>query len=67
MGNRLEYFTIVWNTLEAVVALIAAIIAGSISLLGFGLDGFIEVIFGSTLLWRKSKDADISRRERNEN
>lgn len=65
-GKHLEYFTIVWNTLEAVVALLAGIIAGSISLLGFGLDSFIELISGSTLLWRMSKDADISRRERNE-
>ena len=65
-GKHLEYFTIVWNTLEAVVALLAGIIAGSISLLGFGLDSFIELISGSTLLWRMSKDADISRREQNE-
>jgi divalent metal cation (Fe/Co/Zn/Cd) transporter len=65
-GKRLEYFTIAWNTLEGLVALIAGAMAGSISLVGFGLDSFIEVISGATLLWRMSVDADLSRRERNE-
>jgi divalent metal cation (Fe/Co/Zn/Cd) transporter len=65
-GKRLEYFTIAWNTLEGLVAVIAGAIAGSISLVGFGLDSSIEVISGATLLWRMSVDADLSRRERNE-
>src|SRR3989442_15618808 len=65
-GKRLEYFTIAWNTLEGLVAVIAGAMAGSISLVGFGMDSFIEVISGATLLWRMSVDADLSRRERNE-
>src|SRR5436305_12805132 len=65
-GKRLEYFTIAWNTLEGLVAVIAGAMAGSISLVGFGLDSFIEVISGATLLWRMSVDSDLSRRERNE-
>jgi len=65
-GKRLEYFTIGWNTLEGVVAIIAGAIAGSISLVGFGLDSFIEVASGTALLWRMLVDADESRRERNE-
>ncbi|HEV2729892.1 MAG TPA: cation transporter [Terriglobales bacterium] len=65
-GKRLEYFTIAWNTLEGVVAVVAGAVAGSISLVGFGLDSFIEVISGAALLWRMSVDADLSRRERNE-
>lgn len=44
----------------------AGVIAGSISLVGFGIDSFIEVTSGSALLWRMSVDADIERRERNE-
>jgi divalent metal cation (Fe/Co/Zn/Cd) transporter len=40
--------------------------AGSISLVGFGLDSFIEVTSGATLLWRMSVDADVQSRERNE-
>lgn len=65
-GRRLEYFTIVWNTLEGIVAVIAGMVAGSISLVGFGIDSFIEVTSGAALLWRMSVDADVHGRERNE-
>ncbi|MGC2001618.1 MAG: cation transporter [Candidatus Acidiferrales bacterium] len=44
----------------------AGMIAGSISLVGFGIDSLIEVTSGATLLWRMSVDADAARRERNE-
>ena len=56
-GRRLEYFTIAWNTLEGLVAIAAGVIAGSISLVGFGIDSFIEVTSGAALLWRMSADA----------
>src|SRR5664279_1136714 len=65
-GRRLEYFTIAWNCLEGVIAVIAGLVAGSISLVGFGIDSFIEVTSGAALLWRMSVDADVHRRERNE-
>ena len=65
-GRRLEYFTIAWNSLEGLVAVIAGALAGSISLVGFGMDSFIEVISGSALLWRMSVDADVPNRERME-
>src|SRR5258708_21294198 len=65
-GRRLEYFPIAWNTLEGLVAVVAGPIAGSISLVGFGIDSFMEVTSGSVLLWRMSVDADVLRRERNE-
>jgi divalent metal cation (Fe/Co/Zn/Cd) transporter len=65
-GKRLEYFTIAWNSLEGFVALVAGAIAGSISLVGFGIDSFIEVISGATLLWRMSVDADVEKREGHE-
>jgi divalent metal cation (Fe/Co/Zn/Cd) transporter len=65
-GRRLEYFTIGWNALEGLVAVVAGALAGSISLVGFGIDSFIEVTSGSVLLWRMSVDADVHRRERNE-
>lgn len=65
-GRRLEYFTIAWNALEGVTAVVAGAIAGSISLVGFGIDSFIEVTSGSVLLWRMSVDAEVQRRELNE-
>ena len=65
-GKRLEYFTIAWNSVEGLVGVIAGLVAGSISLIGFGLDSFIEVTSGATLLWRMSVDADLQNRERNE-
>jgi NADH:flavin oxidoreductase / NADH oxidase family len=65
-GKQLEYFTIAWNTLEGLVAVAAGAVAGSISLVGFGIDSFIEVTSGGVLLWRMSVDADVRKRERNE-
>jgi len=65
-GRRLEYFTIAWNSLEGIVAIAAGLIAGSISLVGFGVDSFIEVTSGAALLWRMSVDAEECKRERAE-
>jgi divalent metal cation (Fe/Co/Zn/Cd) transporter len=64
--RRLEYFTIAWNALEGLVAVVAGAVAGSIALVGFGIDSFIEVTSGSVLLWRMSVDAEVQRRELNE-
>jgi divalent metal cation (Fe/Co/Zn/Cd) transporter len=65
-GKQLEYFTIAWNSLEGFVALVAGAFAGSISLVGFGIDSFMEVTSGGVLLWRMSVDADVRKRERRE-
>src|ERR1022692_3837909 len=65
-GRRLEYFTIAWNSIEGLVAVVSGVIAGSISLVGFGIDSLIEVTSGFVLLWRMSVDADVERRDRNE-
>jgi divalent metal cation (Fe/Co/Zn/Cd) transporter len=65
-GRQIEYFTIAWNAVEGLVAVIAGLVAGSISLVGFGIDSFIEVTSGTALLWRMSVDVDVHGRERNE-
>lgn len=62
-GERLEYFTIGYNTLEGVTSIVAGLIARSVSLVGFGLDSVIEVTSGAALLWRLHHDLDLSRRE----
>jgi len=62
-GLNLEYFTVAWNFLEAAVGLAAGTIAGSIALIGFGMDSLIEVSSGSILLWRLHSDGDEQRRE----
>ncbi|WP_242393239.1 cation diffusion facilitator family transporter [Anaeromyxobacter oryzisoli] len=49
---RLEYLTIGWNIVEGVVAVTAAILAGSVALLGFGIDSFVESASGGVLVWR---------------
>lgn len=50
-GLRLEYLTITWNVIEAVVAVGFGIAAGSIALVGFGFDSAIEVFAASVVIW----------------
>ena len=54
-GVRLEWFTVAWNVVEGVVAIGAGLLTGSVSLIGFGADSFIEVISAVALLWRLRK------------
>ncbi len=54
-GVRLEVFTITWNVVEAAVATGAGLLAGSVALVGFGVDSGIEVISAVALLWRLLK------------
>ncbi len=51
-GQRLAWVTIGWNAVEGVIAVGAGIAAGSLALVGFGLDSFIEVFAGGVVLWQ---------------
>jgi divalent metal cation (Fe/Co/Zn/Cd) transporter len=51
-GLRLEYLTVGWNIVEGLVAVIAALAAGSVALLGFGIDSFVETASGLIIVWR---------------
>jgi len=51
-GRLLSYLTIGWNSLEGIIAVAAGIVAGSIALVGFGVDSVIEVSSGVIILWR---------------
>jgi cation diffusion facilitator family transporter len=48
----LEYLTVGWNLIEGVIAVTAGILAGSVALLGFGIDSFVESASGSVMIWR---------------
>jgi divalent metal cation (Fe/Co/Zn/Cd) transporter len=63
-GRRLEYFTLGWNMVEAAVAIGAGWLAGSIALVGFGVDSLIESTSGAILLWLLASPAHDERRER---
>ena len=65
-GVRLEWFTIIYNSLEGLIALAAGFLSGSIALVGFGFDSAIEVTSGTALLWRLRGDASERTRERHE-
>ena len=51
-GITLEGVTVVYNTLEGLVAIAAGLAAGSVALTGFGIDSVIEVTSGALLWWR---------------
>ncbi len=51
-GILLEYLTIAWNITEGIVAVASGAVSGSIALVGFGVDSFIETSSGGILLWR---------------
>jgi divalent metal cation (Fe/Co/Zn/Cd) transporter len=51
-AQRLEVLTVSWNLAEAVIAVWAALAAGSVALLGFGFDSVVESASGAVLLWR---------------
>ena len=63
-GRRLEYFTLGWNLTEAAVAVGAGVFAGSIALIGFGVDSLIESLSGGILLWRLQWTKTDESRER---
>ena len=67
-ARRLNRLTLSWNVIEGFVALSAGIAAGSVSLVGFGIDSSIEVSASLILLWRLHQErrdgcmADYDRR-----
>lgn len=62
-GLRLEYLTLGYNVVEAVVSMVSGVLAGSIALVGFGVDAVIESISGSVMLWRLKSDDHHKREE----
>jgi len=65
-GTRLTWATLGYNSLEAVLSVGAGIAAGSIALIGFGVDSVIELSSSIAALWRLRSDAATEVRERAE-
>jgi divalent metal cation (Fe/Co/Zn/Cd) transporter len=63
-GLWLNYLTIGYNTIEALVSLAAGLVAGSVALVGFGVDSALEVTASLAAQWRLRSDLDPERRER---
>jgi divalent metal cation (Fe/Co/Zn/Cd) transporter len=63
-GLALNYLTIGYNCLEAIAAIAAGIVSGSVVLVGFGLDSVIEVTASAAAQWRLRADFDLAKRER---
>jgi len=62
-GRWLQVITIAWNSAEFLIAVGAGLLAGSVALVGFGIDSAIEVTSSLAALWRLHHDADEARRE----
>ena len=59
----LSYFTVGYNVLEGIVSIIAGSLAGSIALVGFGLDSFVESLSGGVMIWRFRKHGKMTEEE----
>ncbi|HSW67018.1 MAG TPA: cation transporter [Bacteroidales bacterium] len=59
----LSYFTVAYNIIEGIVSVTAGMMAGSIALIGFGSDSFIESLSGAIMIWRFSKHGKISSKD----
>ena len=53
-GFRLAIFTVAWNVLEGIIAIVSGLFAGSVALVGFGVDSFVEAASGIVVGWRFS-------------
>jgi divalent metal cation (Fe/Co/Zn/Cd) transporter len=58
---RLEWLTVGWNVVEGVVAIAAALAAGSVALLAFGLDSVVETVSAFVLVWRLAAERQAAR------
>ena len=56
---NLSYFTIIYNIAEGLLSVFAGLIAGSVSLVGFGLDSAVESSSAVIMVWRFRKSGKI--------
>jgi cation diffusion facilitator family transporter len=65
-GLLLEYITVGYNIVEAVVSIVFGHIANSIALIGFGLDSIVESLSGMVLIWRLRQHGKVSEEKEEE-
>ncbi|MGH3847318.1 MAG: hypothetical protein ACRDS0_38750, partial [Pseudonocardiaceae bacterium] len=59
-ARLLSWISLGWLGIEGSVAILAAILAGSVALLGFGIDTAIEALASIIVVWRFSGDRTLS-------
>ncbi|MCC7572541.1 MAG: cation transporter [Candidatus Methanofastidiosum sp.] len=62
-GLSLEYFTVIYNIIEAFFSIIFGSLSNSIALVGFGLDSIVESLSGIILIWRLNKHGFVGEEE----
>lgn len=62
-GRNIEYLSIAWTSLEAIVGIAIGMFAGSVALIGFSIDSIIEVASSLVLLWRLTDHPHAEERE----
>lgn len=66
LATSLLWVTLAWNVAEGIIAVTTGFMAGSVALIGFGLDSSIEVTAAAILIWRlrlPTHDERVERRE----
>lgn len=61
-GKGLLWLTVAWNSAEAVVAVGAGLVAGSVALVGFGFDSGIEIASSLAAFWALAHRGDEAKR-----
>ncbi len=60
---QLEYFTVGYNIAEGIISILLGVLAGSIALVGFGLDSAVESASGAVLIWRLRSHGRVTEAE----
>lgn len=63
LGLILSYITVGYNVIEGIVSVMVGSLTGSVALVGFGLDSFIESLSGSVMIWRLGKHGKMTEEE----
>lgn len=59
-ARRLSWLSLAYMSAEGAIAIVAAVLAGSVALLGFGLDSAIEGLASVVIIWRFTGTRSLS-------